>query len=100
MANYKIEYSRLANDQLINILNYLNKNWGVKTADDFEVKFLKKIGHLIINPNLGRPAFKKSSVRCINLTKHNKLYYSIRKETIFLISIFDNRQNPSKNKFD
>jgi plasmid stabilization system protein ParE len=100
MAKYKIKYSKLADKELLQILNYLTENWSIGIADNFEATFLKKIELLKENPKLGKISSKSHLIRSINITKHNKLYYQISKETIYLITIFDTRQDPAKNKFE
>ena len=54
----------------------------------------------MVNPKIGRPAVKIKDVRSISITRHNRLYYKVEKNTIKVITLFDTRQNPSKNKFD
>jgi hypothetical protein len=48
--------------------------------EEIQVKFLKYNGFLI--------------------TKHNKLYYRIEGDIIYMITLFDTRQNPKKNRYE
>jgi hypothetical protein len=47
---------------------------------------------------MGIPS-EKYCIRSILLTKHNRLFYRIKDETIELLNIFDTRQNPEKQPF-
>jgi plasmid stabilization system protein ParE len=100
MAKYKIKYSKLADKGLLQILDYLTENWSIRIAENFEATFLKKVEILKENPKLGKISSKSHLIRSISITKHNKFYYQISKEIIFLVTIFDTRQDPAKNKFE
>jgi len=43
---------------------------------------------------------KVSEVQWILITKHNKLYYRIEGDIIYMITLFDTRQNPKKNRYE
>ena len=100
MAKYKVVYSKLTENRLLQISDYLVKNWSLQIADKFQKIFLAKINLLVTNPKIGRISSRYDYVRSISITKHNRLYYRFNEHTIFLITLFDTRQNPSKNKFD
>lgn len=84
---------------LTKILEYLIENWSVSAAQNFFGIYVSKINLLKQNPNLGKKSSKYSYIRSINITKHNRLFYRVDKNAIYLITLFDNRQHPSKNKF-
>jgi len=53
----------------------------------------------IVNKPKSFPTTKrKQNIRRAVLTKHNSIYYKIEKDSIQLIAIFDNRQDPKKLK--
>ena len=100
MAKYKVVYSKLTKSKLIQISDYLIENWSLQIAQKFQKTFLDKVEFLARNPKIGRLSSRYSYVRSISITKHNRLYYQFNEHTIFLITVFDTRQHPVKNKFE
>lgn len=97
---YKIEQSKLFVKKITNLLEYLENNWGKKVAVEFKKNLDKKMLRLIEEPDAGRNSTKVSDVQWILITRHNKLYYRIKGEIIYIITLFDTRQNPKKNKYE
>ena len=97
---FKIEQSKLFVKKITNLLEYLEINWSKKVAVEFKKNLDKKMLHLIKEPDAGRNSTKVSDVQWILITRHNKLYYRIKGEIIYIITLFDTRQNPKKNKYD
>jgi len=95
---YKIVWTKEANVNLDQIISYLEKEWTVKEIKNFFVKLEKAITLLTARPLLFRATNKSKQIhRCV-LTRQVSIYYKIVNETIVILSIFDNRQNPSKQK--
>lgn len=97
---YKIEQSKLFVKKITDLLEYLENNWGKKVAFEFKKNLDKKMLRLIEEPDAGRNSTKVSDVQWILITRHNKLYYRIKGEIIYIITLFDTRQNPKKNKYE
>ena len=97
---YKIEQSKLFVKKITNLLEYLENNWCKKVAVEFKKNLDKKMLRLIEEPDAGRNSTKVSDVQWILITRHNKLYYRIKGEIIYIITLFDTRQNPKKNKYE
>jgi len=100
MAKYKVEYSKLTDKRLVQISEYLMEKWSLSSAEKFHEIFAAKVFLLSQNPKIGKKSSKYDFVRSISITKHNRLYYRFDEHTIFLITIFDTRQDPAKNKFE
>ena len=83
-----------------NVISYLLRRWGNKTAVDFIETTDSRVNRISIFPEIGIVSVKDPSIRSIVITKHNKLYYRITGNSIEILSIFDTRQNPEKNQFD
>ena len=80
---------------------YLETQWNLSVAQDFHSIFVQVISTLAEQPGIGSPAHKKKNVRKILITKHNRLYYRVNENnTITLLTLFDTRQNPKKNRYD
>lgn len=98
---YKIIASKLFQKKVIALNKYLQSEWGVAMATEFNEKLIKIILTIAEQPAIGSVSKKKKDVRKILITKHNRLYYRVKdKESIFLLILFDTRQNPKRNRYD
>ena len=97
---YEIVYSRAAEKQLNALVAYLEIEWSERVADSFLVVFNDKLELLRLNPKLGRPLERDPSIRKVTLTKHNLLYYTFDLSQVYLLTIFDTRQDPDKNPLE
>ena len=93
-----IIWSRFADQDLQQILDYLRAQWGDHVADNFMEVTFEMVGYIGSNPKLFPVIFRKLKVRKCVLTKHNTLFYRETAEAIEILRIFDTRQNPSKLK--
>lgn len=82
------------------LLDYLEKRWGKKVAEEFKALLDRKILQISATPNIGINSIKLSDVKRVVITKHNKLFYKVKGKTIYLITLFDTRQHPNKNKYE
>jgi plasmid stabilization system protein ParE len=97
---YKIKQSRQFNKDIIALLSYLEKEWGYKVATDFQDFLDGRLLRLSHFPEAGRITAKNTGVRKLVITKQNKLYYKIKGKTVYLLTLFDTRQNPKRNKYE
>ena len=95
---YKIVWTKEANGNLDQIISYLEKEWTNKEIKSFFVKLEKAIALLSARPLLFRATNKRKQIHRCLLTRQVSIYYKIVNETIVILSIFDNRQNPSKQQ--
>jgi plasmid stabilization system protein ParE len=98
--SFEIKWSEKAENQLYDIFNYLEKEWSLKVALNFteEVDFILDL--LKESPFIGQEyETENSNVRFLLISKHNTLFYLIENNSINLLNIFDNRQDPIKPKF-
>ncbi len=95
---YKFFWTDHALSELKQTITYLKENWSEKEIKNF-AEILEEIIDLIErNPKLFPIFYKKKNVRRAVVEKHNNLYYLINKDTIEILSLFSNRQNPKKIK--
>ena len=92
----KIFWSERAVRDLENIIHYLEKNWSEKEIKTFLDKLNKAISLISVRPKLFRLTNYKKNLRKCVLTKQTTIYYQEINSQIFIVSLFDNRQNPSK----
>lgn len=98
MAHQVIFKKRFYNN-LVSVLNYIEKEWNKKVADDFLEKLDKRISTLKEQPFIGSPSEVVKGVRGILITKHNKLYYKVSGDRIFILNMPDTQKSPKKNRY-
>ena len=98
MANQIIYKKRFLN-KLDKLITYLKKEWSIKVANEFLDKLVEKMQSIKLNPGIGGIT-EIENIRFILVTKHNKVYYKIEKNNIFILNMIDTRRNPKKNPFN
>lgn len=88
----KIAWSLLGLDRYKQILEFLILNWSLHTAEEFQKITEQKLLLLAQFPHAGTSSIKNSRFRQLIITKHNKLIYHVKKDTIFIVEIIDTRQ--------
>lgn len=94
----KVNWSAEAEETFKNIILYFQQNW----TDREVTGFIKRVDSLIYNISQEPYLFQSSSSKNIRkavIGKQNSLFYLIRNNEIYLLSFFDNRQHPKKNKY-
>lgn len=88
---YKIIYKKRFLNKLQSLLVYLEKDWGSKTANEFLSIIDSRIDALREYPHIGAPVGKED-IRALHITKHNRLFYRIDKNSIILLNLYDTRK--------
>lgn len=96
---YEIEWTLNAREDLKAIISYLQDEWSEGIAENFVIECFSKIDLISKFPFIGTASEKLETVRRIQITKHNALYFSIDGQKIVLLDFFDTRQNPTKDIF-
>jgi plasmid stabilization system protein ParE len=94
---YKIIYKKRFQKKLFKLLDYLKSAWGEKVADEFIARLQNRLQTLSKQPYIGVPSSIIKTVRSILITKHNRLYYRIKDNTIEVLNMYDTRRDPEKN---
>ena len=94
----KVKISSTAERKLTQLFTYLLENWSAKVLADFIKKLDKSIDLIRTNPEIFPESYKKSGLYKCVITKQTTLYYRFNSKTIFILTIFDTRQHPSKLK--
>ncbi len=94
----QIIWSPLSQKDFVLILDYLQNYWDNKVVQVFIEITERSIEQISNNPKQF-PLINKNVRKCV-LTKHNTLYYRDSKESIDILRIFDNRQDPQKMEFN
>lgn len=97
---YQIVVSNTFSKNVSAVYLYLQAEWSQKVPDEFVEILLKQIQSIANTPGIGSPA-KKPGVRKLLVTTHNKLYYRVNADhSIVLLTLFDTRKNPGKNRYE
>lgn len=89
---YKIVYQKRFTATLIKITEYLENEWGDKVARDFFDNVINRIEALKYHPYIGASSHVHKTARGLHLTKHNRLIYTVRGRTVYILNIYDTRQ--------
>lgn len=95
---YKVVWTNRALANLDNIIQYLTDYWTEKEISEFFRKLDNRINIISRRPLLYPLTNNRKNVRRSVLISQVTIYYRINKQTIEILTLFDNRQNPSKSK--
>ncbi len=99
MANKNVIWSPLAEEDFNHILAYLYEQWGNEVALRFIDTIEQVIFQIIKYPDLFPLINKDIGVHKCVITKQNTLFYKLDDKNIYLLRIFDTRQNPDTLQF-
>ena len=91
-----IIWNRKASNRFNNIIEYLQSEWGDKVTQNFVIKTYQIIEILAQNPEIGTIENQEKQIRAFVITKHNTIFYRVDDNKLFILTFFDNRQNPNK----
>jgi len=90
---YKEHWSEQALFDFDNIITYLKHKWSDKVAENFIGKSEDVIDHLKKQPEIFQVIDERPEIRRVVITKHNSLYFKITGDIIYIVTIFDTRQD-------
>ena len=92
----EIIFSKNAEKNVIDLLEYLELKWSIKVRDQFISKLDKSIYLIQNEPEIfPKSQINKEQYRCV-LSKQTTIYYKYNSKQIRILSLFDTRQNPTK----
>ncbi len=95
----QIIWSPLSEQDYISILEYIHSEWDDQTVQKFIDISEALVNQISLNPKQFPVIQKNIKVRKCVLTKHNTLFYRVRRQHIDILRVFDTRQDPKKLKF-
>ncbi len=96
---YKIIYKKRFQAKLFKLLDYLKQEWSDNIANSFISRLQSRLYTLSQQPYIGAPSTVVKTVRSILITKHNRLFYRVKDDTIEVLNMYDTRSNPKKNPY-
>jgi plasmid stabilization system protein ParE len=94
----KIRWTEEAAQNLEIIVHYLEANWSEKEIRQLFAKLEKQLELLSLFPHAYPVSSKRRKIRRCVFTKNLTIYYAIEDGFLILLSLFDSRQHPQKNK--
>lgn len=95
---YKILWTDHALWELSQTVEFLERNWTEKELKNFASKLDHILEIIYKNPEIFPSDFNEKEIRKAVVDKNNTLYYRIKENSIEVISIFSNRQDPKKSR--
>ena len=92
----EIVFSTRARLKLEHLLDYLETEWSLKVKHSFIAKLDKALFQIAKMPESCPVSHKKKGVYKCLVSKQTSLYYRVTSKEIEIITLFDNRQKPSK----
>jgi plasmid stabilization system protein ParE len=92
----QIIWNKRAARQFEQIQAYLEREFGEKSAGIFTSRLFNFLELLAKYPEIGTWENKKKHVRGFLLHRHTTIFYKKEKNVIYILSVFDNRQDPAK----
>lgn len=92
----RIRLSRLFSYKTENLLEYLEEKHSTKVKNQFLKKLYEKIETLKTHPKAYPKSDKKRELRKLVISKQTTVLYKLTEDSVFIITLIDNRQNPNK----
>lgn len=91
-----VKLSKTAEIKLEKLLEYLLNNWSLKVQRNFILKLEENLERIKKHPEGFPISEKQQSLHKCVVTKQTTLYYTFTSKSIYIVTIFDNRQQPGK----
>ncbi len=88
---YEVVVNKRFTNKLLDVLDFLEREWGSKVAHSFLDTVYARIYALQSHPYIGSLT-SIPDVRSTFITKHNRLYYRVEKNKIVILNMYDTRK--------
>lgn len=92
----RVIFSKRAANRLEALLEYLQTEWSAKVKNNFIAKLDKGLNQIQQYPDSCPKTDFVKGLHQLVITKQTSLYYCYDSKQISIVSIFDNRMNPTK----
>jgi plasmid stabilization system protein ParE len=97
-SNYQIRWTDESIQNLENILDYIKITWTENEVNNFKSKLSYQLKIIQRFPMIFPASEYNSRLRKAVMSKQTSLFYEFKDDIIYIVSIFDNRQNPKRIK--
>jgi plasmid stabilization system protein ParE len=97
----QIKITNNAERDYYEIRDFLMRQWNETIANDFYVLIEEKLKLVLLNPEAFPYYNAENNIRKVIIHKNVTMYYVLKSEEqcIYIISFFDNRQDPNSKRF-
>ncbi|MEO5909588.1 MAG: type II toxin-antitoxin system RelE/ParE family toxin [Pelobium sp.] len=96
----EVIWSPESEDDLSIIITFLLTEWNFNIANSFIKELDYHVNKIFFNPQLYPIIYKPEQFRKCVVTKHNSLIYNVIDDKLYILRVFDTRQDPIKLKFN
>jgi plasmid stabilization system protein ParE len=97
-SGYNVLWTDHALSELKNTIEFLENKWTEKELKNFFQELEHTIEIISKNPDLFQVSEKKKNIRRAIIAQYNTLYYQTKNDTVHILSLFSNRQDPNNLK--
>jgi len=97
-SNFEIIWTTEATNNLESTLHHIGNEWGTKSIEKFKRKLRFRLKLISLTPTLFRKSNSNPELRLSVLNKQTTIIYKISERKIYIVYLFNNRQNPSDIK--
>jgi plasmid stabilization system protein ParE len=91
-----IEWSPEAIHNLKKVVHYLHTDWTERELKNFSQKLDEQLGIISNSPRTYKKSARLMGTRECLITKHNSLFYTFNDQILYIVTLWDNRQDPKK----
>ncbi|MBE9467893.1 MAG: type II toxin-antitoxin system RelE/ParE family toxin [Bacteroidetes bacterium] len=91
----RIVLSRRSSNKLSKLLEYLENEWSLKARNDFLKRLNKSLSQIQNFPESSSETDYVKGLRMLVITKQTSIFYRFNSKTITVVTLFDNRMNPT-----
>ena len=97
---YQIVFAEVFEPSAARTFRWLESEWSATSAIKFGKRLQQAITAVGNNPLAGRISAKRKNVRSVSVTRHNRLYYMITRDTITMLELIETKMDPRRNKYE
>ncbi|MEY4877166.1 MAG: hypothetical protein RL708_2315 [Bacteroidota bacterium] len=96
---FKVILTKEAEQNYLEICHYIEQKFSEKEVFEFDQKLSEKLLLLSVRPYIFPIVSEKQQIRKCLINNLTVVYYQIENNTIYVLYLFDGRQNPEKLNF-
>ena len=93
---FEVVFTRRAENDFDNILNYIQADFGSRSAEHFRNLIVEFVKILESFPEIGTIELEDKGIRGSVIHKRLKVFYRIKNKRVIILRLFDTRQHPDK----
>ncbi|MGF7080002.1 type II toxin-antitoxin system RelE/ParE family toxin [Mucilaginibacter sp. UYCu711] len=90
---FEVTFTKRAEDDFEDILNYIENEFGTKTAIHFKDLIIEFATLIQSFPEIGSLERSDKNIRGLVILRRLKVFYRIKKDNIIVLRLFDTRQH-------